>query len=180
MIQKIKNQYETIVKPYLNDEFKYKNVHQIPKIQKIKINRGLGESAQNKKLLDKSIEELRLISGQQPVITKAKKSVAAFKVREDMPMGLTVTLRGEKMYSFLDRFINLVLPRVRDFQGLNQKKFDKDGNYNLGILDQLVFPEIDYDNVDQTLGLNITIVTSCKNQQESLALLKKIGLPFKN
>lgn len=178
MNQKIKNIYEKEVVPFLQEKFEYTNSHQIPKIVKIKINRGLGEAAQNKKVFDKSIEEFRLITGQQPIITKAKNSVAAFKLREDMPLGLTVTLRNEKMYSFLDRFINLALPRIRDFQGLSPKKFDRDGNYNMGITDQLIFPEIDYEQVDQSLGLNITIVTSTKNRVESHALLEKIGIPF--
>jgi large subunit ribosomal protein L5 len=178
MNQKIKNIYEKEVVPFLQEKFEYTNSHQIPKIVKIQINRGLGEAAQNKKVFDKSIEEFRLITGQQPVITKAKNSVAAFKLREEMPLGLTVTLRNEKMYSFLDRFINLALPRIRDFQGLSPKKFDRDGNYNMGITDQLIFPEIDYEQVDQSLGLNITIVTSTKNRAESHALLEKIGIPF--
>jgi large subunit ribosomal protein L5 len=178
MTQKIKILYENEVIPYLQEKFQYKNNHQIPKIEKIKINRGLGELAQNKKIFDKSIEEFRLITGQQPVVTKAKKSVAAFKVREEMALGLTVTLRNEKMYSFLDRFINLALPRIRDFQGLSLKKFDRNGNYNIGITDQLIFPEIDYEQVDQSLGFNITIVTNTNNQTESQALLDKIGIPF--
>lgn len=177
-MNKIKTIYENDVVPHLQETFKYKNSHQIPKIEKIKINRGLGEAAQNKKVLEKSIEEFRLITGQQPVITKAKNSVAAFKLREEMPIGLTVTLRKEKMYSFLDRFINLALPRIRDFQGLSPKKFDRDGNYNIGITDQLIFPEIEYEQVDQSLGFNITIVTNTKDRTESHALLEKIGIPF--
>jgi large subunit ribosomal protein L5 len=178
MVQKFKNLYTTDAIPHLEETFKYSNVHQLPKIEKIQINRGLGIAAQNTKILKKSIEEFRLITGQQPIITKAKKSIAGFKVREEMELGLTVTLRRAKMYSFLDRLINLALPRIRDFQGLDPKKFDKSGNYTFGINDQLIFPEIDFESVDQTLGFNVTIVTSAKNSTESLALLKKMGLPF--
>jgi large subunit ribosomal protein L5 len=178
MVQKFKNLYTTDAIPHLKETFKYNNVHQLPKIEKIQINRGLGIAAQNTKILKKSIEEFRLITGQQPIITKAKKSIAGFKVREEMELGLTVTLRRTKMYSFLDRLINLALPRIRDFQGLDPKKFDKSGNYTFGINDQLIFPEIDFESVDQTLGFNVTIVTSAKNSTESLALLKKMGLPF--
>jgi large subunit ribosomal protein L5 len=178
MAQKIKAIYENEVVPYLKETFEYKNIHEIPKIEKIQINRGLGIAAQNNKVLQKSIDEIRQITGQQPIVTIAKKSIAGFKVREEMPMGITTTLRREKMYTFLDRFINLTLPRIRDFQGLDPNKFDKNGNYNLGITDQLIFPEIDYEQVDQMLGLNITIVTSAKNSKEGLALLTKIGIPF--
>ena len=178
MAQKIKAVYENEVVPYLKETFEYKNIHEIPKIEKIQINRGLGVAAQNNKVLQKSIDEIRQITGQQPVITTATKSIAGFKVREEMPLGITTTLRREKMYTFLDRFINLTLPRIRDFQGLDPNKFDKYGNYNLGITDQLIFPEIDYEQVDQMLGLNITIVTTAKNSKEGLALLNKIGIPF--
>jgi large subunit ribosomal protein L5 len=179
MVTKIKAIYENEVVPYLNETFEYKNVHEVPKIEKIQINRGLGITAQNNKILQKSIDEIRQITGQQPIVTVAKKSIAGFKVREEMPMGITVTLRKEKMYTFLDRFINLTLPRIRDFQGLDPKKFDKNGNYNLGITDQLIFPEIEYEQVDQMLGLNITIVTTAKNPKEGLALLQKVGIPFR-
>lgn len=179
MVTKIKAIYENEVVPYLTETFEYKNVHEIPKIEKIQINRGLGITAQNNKILQKSIGEIRQITGQQPVVTIAKKSIAGFKVREEMPMGITVTLRKEKMYTFLDRLINLTLPRIRDFQGLDPKKFDKNGNYNLGITDQLIFPEIEYEQVDQMLGLNITIVTTAKNPKEGFALLQKVGIPFR-
>ena len=179
MVTKIKAIYKNEVVPYLNETFGYKNVHEIPKIEKIQINRGLGITAQNNKILQKSIDEISQITGQQPIVTVAKKSIAGFKVREEMPMGITVTLRKEKMYTFLDRFINLTLPRIRDFQGLDPKKFDKNGNYNLGITDQLIFPEIEYEQVDQMLGLNITIVTTAKNAKEGLALLQKVGIPFR-
>jgi large subunit ribosomal protein L5 len=178
MVQKLKTKYIDEVRPSLQETFQYANIHQIPKIEKIKINRGLGVNAQNSKTLQKSIQEFRTITGQQPVVTKSKKSIAGFKIREEMELGITTTLRSEKMYAFLDRFINLVLPRIRDFQGLSPKNFDKFGNYNMGLTDQLVFPEIEYEQVDQTLGLNITIVTTAKNSEESLALLKGIGVPF--
>jgi large subunit ribosomal protein L5 len=179
MTHKFKTLYAEKLIPYLKETFKYDNLQQIPKIKKIQLNRGLGVSALNNKILKKSIEEFRLITGQQPVVTKAKTSIAGFKIREDMELGITVTLRGKKMYSFLDRLINLALPRVRDFQGLDPKKFDKLGNYNFGITDQLIFPEIEYENVDQVLGFNITIVTSAKNQKEGLVLLKEMGIPFR-
>lgn len=179
MAQKIKGIYENEVVPYLKETFGYKNIHEIPKIQKIQINRGLGIDAQNNKVLQKSVNEIRDITGQQPMVTIATKSNAGFKIREEMPLGVTTTLRREKMYTFLDRFINLTLPRLRDFQGLDPNKFDKYGNYNLGITDQLIFPEINYEQVDQMLGLNITIVTTAKNPKEGLALLQKVGLPFR-
>jgi len=179
-MQNFKDLYSNEIVSFLKEQFQYKNLHQVPKIKKIQVNRGLGLAGQNKKTLDKTINEFRLITGQQPIVTKADTSIAGFKLREEAPIGVTVTLRDEKMYSFLDRLANLVLPRIRDFQGLDPKKFDKKGNYNFGLLEQLVFPEIDYDQVDQTLGLNITIVTSAKNSKEGLALLKKYGLPFRD
>lgn len=180
MVQKFKELYENDVVPYLKDNFKYQNLHQIPRIEKVQINRGLGVAAQNTKILKKSVEEFRTITGQQPIITKARKSIAGFKLREEMDLGITVTLRRKRMYSFLERLINLALPRIRDFQGLDPKKFDKYGNYTFGVTDQLIFPEIDYESVDQTLGFNITIVTTAKNAKEGLALLKKMGLPFRD
>ena len=180
MVQKFKDLYTNDVIPYLKENFKYVNVQQIPRIEKIQINRGLGVAAQNTKILKKSVEEFSLITGQQPIITTAKKSIAGFKVREEMELGLTVTLRREKMYSFLYRLINLALPRIRDFQGLNQKNFDKSGNYTFGITDQLIFPEIEYESVDQMMGFNITITTSAQTPKEGFELLKKMGLPFRN
>jgi large subunit ribosomal protein L5 len=180
MVEKFKKLYNEIVIPYLNENLEYKNIQEIPKIKKIQINRGLGIAAQNTKILKKSIEEFRAITGQNPIVTKAKQSIAGFKVREKMELGVTITLRGEKMYSFLDRLINLALPRIRDFQGLDPKKFDKNGNYTFGVNDQLIFPEIDYESVDQSLGFNISINTSAKNPKEGLRLLKKMGLPFHN
>lgn len=174
----LKNDYLEIVVPKLKEKFSYKNVHQIPKIEKIHISAGLGLNAQNRTFLQKATEEIRLITGQHPILTISKKSIAGFKIREGMPLGLTVTLRREKMYAFLERFIKLVLPRIRDFRGLNPTNFDKHGNYNIGISEQLVFPEIDYDSVDQKRGFNITIVTSATNSEEGYALLKELGVPF--
>lgn len=162
----------------LFQKLNFTNKHQVPKIIKIQINRGLGNEAQNNSLLKKSIEEFRAITGQQPIVTKAKKSIATFKVREEMNLGVTVTLRGEKMYSFLEKLIHLVLPRIRDFRGLSSKGFDRNGNFNFGLREQLVFPEISYDTVDQTRGLNITIVTSSKTKNESIALLKEFSFPL--
>jgi large subunit ribosomal protein L5 len=156
----------------------YKNIHQVPKLVKIQINRGLGGDAQNNSILKKSIEEFRVITGQQPVVTKAKKSIAGFKVRQDMNLGVTVTLRGEKMYSFLEKLIHLVLPRIRDFRGLRSKGFDRDGNYNFGLREQLVFPEISYESIDQIRGLNLTIVTTAKTKNEGITLLKEFGFPL--
>jgi large subunit ribosomal protein L5 len=174
----LKNQYLQIVVPKLLEKFNYKNIHQIPKIEKIHINAGLGLNGQNRIFLQKATEEIRLISGQQPILKIAKKSIAGFKVRQGMPLGLTVTLRREKMYAFLERFIKLTLPRIRDFRGLNPNTFDKFGNYNIGISEQLVFPEIDFDTVNERRGFNITIVTTAKNSQESFFLLKELGVPF--
>jgi large subunit ribosomal protein L5 len=174
----LKKQYFESVAPKLLGEFEYKNIHQIPKLEKIQVSAGLGLNAQNKVFLQKATEEIRLITGQHPILTKAKNSIAGFKVREGMPLGLTVTLRREKMYAFLERLTKLVLPRIRDFRGLSAKNFDKDGNYNLGISEQLVFPDIDFDTVDQRRGFNITIVTTAKNPKEGFFLLKELGVPF--
>lgn len=180
MSHKLKEQYNQTISTNLKNKFDYKNPHQIPQVVKIQINRGLGLAAQNKTILQKSVDEIRAISGQQPIITKAKKSIAGFKTREGMALGLTVTLRKDMMFAFLDRFINLVLPRIRDFRGLNPDSFDKFGNYNIGLREQLVFPEIDYNMIDQSRGYNISIVTTAETAEESLALLKEYGLPFKN
>ena len=174
----LKTHYLTSVVPNLETEFKYKNKHEIPKLEKICISAGLGLNAQNRVYLQKATEEIRLITGQHPILTISKNSIAGFKVREGMPLGLTVTLRREKMYAFLEKFTKLVLPRIRDFRGLNPNNFDKRGNYNLGITEQLVFPEIDYDSVDQRRGLNITIGTTAKNSTEGFFLLKELGVPF--
>jgi large subunit ribosomal protein L5 len=170
--------YKEIIIQKLNQKFNYQNIHQVPKIVKIQVNRGLGIDAQNNSILKKSVDEFRVITGQQPIITKAKKSIAGFKVREDMTLGVTVTLRGKKMFSFLEKLIHLVLPRIRDFRGLTSKGFDRDGNFNFGLREQLVFPEISYDTVDQTRGFNITIVTTAKTKEESIVLLKEFGFPL--
>jgi large subunit ribosomal protein L5 len=175
----LKNLYKETVVPKLVQEFKYSNVHEIPKIEKIHVSAGLGLNAQNRVFLQKATEEIRLITGQQPILTLSKNSIAGFKIREGMPLGLSVTLRREKMYAFLEKFIKLVLPRIRDFRGLNPTNFDRHGNYNLGIAEQLVFPEIDYDTVEQRRGFNITIVTTAKNATQSFFLLKELGVPFK-
>ena len=172
--------YNKKITKELLQTFNYKNIHEIPKLTKITINRGLGEAAQSPKILDKSIEELKLITGQKPAITRTKKSIAGFKIRENIPIGLKVTLRKEKMYNFLNKLINLSLPRIRDFRGISAKQFDGRGNYNLGLKEQIVFPEINYDQIDKIRGMNITIVTTAKNDQESLALLKAFGMPFKD
>jgi large subunit ribosomal protein L5 len=158
----------------------YTNVMEVPKLVKIVLNMGLGEAIQNVKILDSAVEEMALIAGQRPVITKAKKSIAGFKLRQGMPIGCSVTLRRAKMYEFLDRLVSVSLPRVRDFKGISGKAFDGNGNYSLGVKEQLIFPEIDYDKVDKIKGLNITIVTTAKTDAEGKALLKLMGLPFRN
>jgi large subunit ribosomal protein L5 len=152
----------------------------VPKIDKISLNIGLGEATQNSKLMDGAVSELGTIAGQKPVVTKARKSIAAFKLREGMAIGCMVTLRGDRMYEFFDRLVNVALPRVRDFRGVSQKSFDGRGNYTLGIKDQLIFPEIDYNKVDKTKGMNITITTTARTDAEALALLKHMGMPFGN
>ena len=179
MTNSLKTLYEDKICSELFKEFNYKNIHQVPKIIKITLNRGMGEAAQNTKILDKSIEEFKLITGQKPVITRTKKSIAGFKIRDHMPIGLKVTLRKKKMYDFLNKLINLSLPRIRDFRGISTKQFDGRGNYNLGIKEQIIFPEINYDQIDKIRGMNITIVTTANTDAESLALLKKFGMPFK-
>jgi large subunit ribosomal protein L5 len=178
MSQTLRIYYKEKVIPSLLEQFKYKNIHEIPKITKITINRGLGEASKNNKALDISIQELALISGQQPVVTKARKSIAGFKIRDGMPVGIAVTLRKQLMYAFLERFIHLSLPRIRDFKGISIKGFDGRGNYNIGIREQLIFPEIEYDKVDQIRGMDISITTTAKTQQEGIALLKALGMPF--
>ena len=179
MTQPLKEKYKKEVVPNLIKEFEYKNIHQVPKLLKIQINRGLGAAASNNSTLQQTVEEVRMISGQQPVVTHAKKSIAGFKLREKQPLGVTVTLRGNYMLSFLERLINLVLPRIRDFSGLSTNGFDQHGNYNFGLKTQLVFPEISYESVDQQRGFNITLVTSAKTKMEGLSLLKNYGVPFK-
>ena len=179
-MSQIKAYYNETVVPKLKDTFNYTNPMQIPKIEKIVINMGLGEAIHNIKIIDSAVDELKLISGQQPVVTRAKKSIAAFKLREGMPIGCMVTLRKNRMYDFLNKLINVALPRVRDFRGISGKAFDGSGNYSLGIKEQLIFPEIDYDKIDKIKGLNITIVTTAKSNEEGKELLKLMGMPFKN
>nr|QOU10711.1 ribosomal protein L5 [Spumella sp. Baekdong012001B8] len=174
----LKEKYLRSVIPHLKKKFAYLNLHEIPKLQKIKVSAGLGLNAQNKAYLQKAIEEIRLITGQHPILTKAKKSIAGFKIREGMPLGLTVTLRKEKMYAFLEKCIALVFPRIRDFRGLNANAFDFSGNYSFGISEQLVFPEIDYENVETRRGFTVTLVTTAKTSTEGLAFLKELGVPF--
>jgi len=179
MAQRLKKIYFQNIVPKLLEQFEYKNTLQAPRIQKIVINRGLGDASQNAKILDSSLKELTIIAGQKGVITRSKKAIAGFKLRQKMPVGVSVTLRGERMYGFLDRLINLALPRIRDFQGISPKSFDGHGNYSLGLEEQLMFPEIDYDKIDQIRGMDISIITTSKNDQEGLALLKEFGMPFK-
>jgi len=176
----LKQIYQETIVPQLKEEFGYKNVHEVPKVVKITINRGLGEASQNAKALESSITELATISGQKPVVTRAKKAIAGFKLREGMPVGVMVTLRSERMYAFLDRLISLALPRIRDFRGISPNSFDGRGNYSLGIREQLIFPEISYDSIDQIRGFDISIITTAKTDEEGRALLKAMGMPFKN
>nr|YP_010471070.1 ribosomal protein L5 [Synarthrophyton patena]UVF62899.1 ribosomal protein L5 [Synarthrophyton patena] len=180
MNQSLQILYKTQIQENLKNEFLYKNIHQIPKITKIVINRGIGEASQNAKILDKNIKEFMLISGQKPIITRSKKAIAGFKIRENIPIGMTVTLRKHRMYNFLNKLINLALPRIRDFRGISTKNFDGKGNYNLGLKEQLIFPEIEYDSIDKIKGMDIAIVTTAITDQEGLALLKNFGMPFQN
>ena len=166
--------------PAMMQEFRYKSSMQVPRVKKVIVNMGLGEATQNIKILDSASAELAAIAGQKPVITRARKSIAAFKLREGMPIGCMVTLRREKMFEFLDRLLNVALPRVRDFRGVSDKAFDGRGNYTLGIKEQLIFPEIDYDKIDKIKGMNITIVTSASTDEEAKFLLKRLGMPFKS
>jgi large subunit ribosomal protein L5 len=175
---RLKEKYKTQVAPQLKTKFGYKNVHQIPKLEKVVINMSVGDAISNSKALDVAIQELTTISGQKPVITKAKKSIAAFKLREGMNIGGKVTLRGERMYVFLDKLFNIVLPRIRDFRGLSRKSFDGRGNYNMGLREQLVFPEINYDKVDKARGMDIVIVTTARNDEEATVFLESMGLPL--
>lgn len=176
----IKELYEKQVVPQLIETFQYKNRMQVPKLEKVILNMGLGEAIQNIKILDSAVEELRLISGQQPVITRAKKSIAAFKLRTGMPIGCMVTLRRDRMYDFFNKMVNIALPRVRDFRGISGKAMDGHGNYSLGIKEQIIFPEIDYDKIDKIQGMNITVVTTAKTDPEGKELLRLMGMPFRN
>lgn len=176
---RLKEKYRKEIAPAIAKEFGIENVMAIPKVEKIVINMGMGEAISNSKILDTAVDELQTITGQKPVITKAKKSIAAFKLRQGMNIGTMVTLRGDRMYEFLDRLISVALPRVRDFRGISGKAFDGRGNYTLGIKEQLIFPEIDFNKVDKTRGMNISIVTTAQNDEQSRALLKALGMPFR-
>jgi len=175
----LKQKYIEEVIPAMMDKFKYRNVMEVPRLEKVVINIGMGEAIQNAKAIDAAMQDLRTITGQQPVVTRAKKSIAAFKVREGMRIGLKVTLRGSRMYDFVDRLINVALPRVRDFRGVSPKAFDGRGNYTLGLKEQLIFPEIDYDKIDKVRGMDITFVTSAKSDEEAREFLRLIGMPLK-
>jgi large subunit ribosomal protein L5 len=177
-MSRLRELYKTDTLPALKKQFDYKNVMAVPRLVKITVNMGLGEAISNAKILDVAADELATITGQRPVVTKAKKSIAAFKLRQGMPIGVTVTLRGDRMYEFLDRLISIALPRVRDFRGISSKAFDGRGNYTLGLRDQLIFPEIDYGKVDKSRGMNVTIVTTAGSDNEAYELLKLLGMPF--
>ncbi len=177
---RMKQKYKDEVEPALRKEFNYSSPMAVPKIAMIRLNMGLGAAIQNPRLLDSAVKEMGMISGQKPVVTKAKKSVAAFKVREGMPIGCAVTLRGDRMFEFLDRLVSIALPRVRDFRGISPKSFDGRGNYTLGLKEHVIFPEIDYSKVDQVKGMNITIVTTAKSDPEALSLLRLMGMPFRD
>ena len=174
----LKSLYKQKIVPSLIEEFGYKNIEQVPKIVKISVNRGIGEAAKNSKELDASVQEMSLIVGQQPIVNKSKKSVAGFKIRDGMSIGASVTLRKDQMYTFLTKLIHIVLPRIRDFRGISPNGFDGRGNYSLGLKDQLIFPEISYDDVTQLRGFDVTIVTTAKTDEEAFALLKGLGMPL--
>jgi large subunit ribosomal protein L5 len=179
-IPRLKSKYKDEIIPALMEQFNYKSIMQVPKITKVCINQGVGQASQDKKLVDNAIQEISLISGQKAVPTKARTSISNFKLREGMVIGARVTLRDDRMYEFLDRLIAVALPRVRDFRGVNDKSFDGRGNYNMGITEQIIFPEIDIDKVNKITGLDITIVTSANTDAEAMALLKGLGMPFRN
>jgi large subunit ribosomal protein L5 len=178
-VSRLRERYKSQVVPALIKHFKYENVMAVPRLEKAVINMGLGEAIQNGKILDSAVDELGRISGQRPIITRAKKSIANFKLREKMAIGAAVTLRGERMYEFLDRLISVALPRVRDFRGVGTRSFDGRGNYTLGLRDQLIFPEIDYSKVDHIKGMNVTLVTTAKSDDEARELLRLLGMPFR-
>lgn len=179
-MSELKAHYEKEIVPKLVETFNYKNAMQVPKLQKIVLNMGLGEAIHNIKLIDSAIEELKIIAGQQPVVTRAKRSIAAFKLREGMPIGCCVTLRRIRMFDFYNKLVNIALPRVRDFRGISGKAFDGRGNYSLGIKEHIIFPEIDYDKIDKIKGLNISIVTTAQTDEEGKELLRLMGMPFRN
>jgi large subunit ribosomal protein L5 len=177
-MNRLKEKFEKEITPALMSKFNYESVMQVPKVDKIVINMGVGDAVSNSKALDTAVEELSLISGQKPVVTKAKKSIAGFRLREGMPIGTKVTLRGERMYEFLDKLVSVSLPRVRDFRGVSKKSFDGRGNYTLGVKEQLIFPEIDYDKVSKVRGMDIVIVTTANTDEEARELLTQLGMPF--
>ncbi len=174
----LKHRYRETIRPKLQKDLGLSNIHQVPKVVKVNVNRGLGEAAQNSKALEASLAEMATITGQKALVTRSKKAIAGFKIRQGMPIGCAVTLRGERMYAFLERFINLALPRIRDFRGVSPKSFDGRGNYTIGVKEQLIFPEISFDKIDAIRGMDITIVTSASNDEEGQALLKAMGMPF--
>jgi large subunit ribosomal protein L5 len=180
MAARLRTRYQKEVAPQIAKDFGIRNPMAIPRVEKIVLNMGMGEAIANSKILDTAVEELRSIGGQKPVITKAKKSIASFKLRQGMPIGVMVTLRGDRMYEFLDRLVSVALPRVRDFRGVSPKAFDGRGNYTIGIREQLIFPEIDFNKVDKLRGMNISIVTTARNDEQARALLKALGMPFRN
>ncbi len=180
MLPRFQTRYQQEVVPALTREFGYKNPMQVPQVKKITLNIGLGEALQNAKSIDAAVADLTAIAGQKPVVTRAKKSIANFKLREGQPIGAMVTLRGPRMYEFLDRLISVALPRIRDFRGVSRRSFDGRGNYSIGLREQIVFPEVDYDRVDKLRGLEISIVTSARNDEEGYALLKQFGMPFRD
>jgi large subunit ribosomal protein L5 len=179
MAARLKERYQKEVAPAIAKEFGIKNPMAIPRVQKVVLNMGMGEAIANAKILDTAVDELRSITGQKPVVTKAKKSIASFKLRQGMPIGVTVTLRGDRMYEFLDRLVSIALPRVRDFRGVSPKAFDGRGNYTIGVREQLIFPEIDFNKVDKLRGMNISIITSARNDEQARALLRGLGMPFR-
>ncbi|MBO1349934.1 MAG: 50S ribosomal protein L5 [Hormoscilla sp. GUM202] len=180
MAEQLKNRYNEKIVPALMEKFSYSNIHQVPKVAKVTVNRGLGEASSNAKALEASVKEIAAIAGQKPVVTRAKKAIAGFKIRQGMPVGVMVTLRRERMYAFLDRLINLALPRIRDFRGVSPKSFDGRGNYTLGLKEQLIFPEVDYDSIDRIRGMDISIITTANTDEEGRALLREMGMPFRD
>ena len=176
----LKTRFRETIRPKLLKDLGFSNIHQVPKVVKVNVNRGLGEAAQNSKALEASLSEVSTITGQKALVTRAKKAIAGFKIRQGMPIGCAVTLRGERMYAFLERLINLALPRIRDFRGVSPKSFDGRGNFTLGVKEQLIFPEISFDKIDAIRGMDITIVTSARTDEEGRALLKEMGMPFRS
>ncbi len=177
---RLRKKYKDEIIPQLMKDFSLQNIMQVPKLERVIINMGLGEAVQNAKLIDSAVEELTAITGRKPIVTRAKKSIASFKLREGMPIGVMVTLRGEQMYDFVDRLVSIALPRTRDFKGISPKAFDGRGNYTLGIREQIVFPEINYDKIDRIKGMNVTFVTTAETDEQGRALLKSLGMPFRN